>query len=184
MKQYTYKNFLLGNIIIHVDDPEKAFLILKKCYPESHPVAHEIWAYLIPNDLIGFYGQNFLNAKGQDSLEIINASQISLEEHVDNRKIIGYICPMDLYDGNLKKGVVVYKITNQEVTAYGENEYLIVPAEIAETWEPVYEEQKKQQGPKQLFTRQEVVEFVQYCKLLHGYGTPTETLLDFFIRHK
>lgn len=61
-------------------------------------------------------------------------------------KIIGYKCPMDLYGGEVPKDSIYikcYNISYYEPKGVGdyENEMQIVmPAEIVETWEPVYEE--------------------------------------------
>lgn len=56
---------------------------------------------------------------------------------MENRKIIGYISPMDLYDGVIKKGDV-FVIFEGSPNKYVCN-HKFLPKEIVETWEPVYE---------------------------------------------
>lgn len=68
------------------------------------------------------------------------------------KKIIGYLSPFDLFNGNIKKGdiLVIYSI-NKTIKNQGlyvkkdftSNSYNILPKEIVETWEPVYEEKKE-----------------------------------------
>lgn len=59
----------------------------------------------------------------------------------NNKKIIGYTCPTNLYEDKIKKGDLLIK------DSYG-NYFLsstshVLPKEIVETWEPVYEEEFK-----------------------------------------
>ena len=55
------------------------------------------------------------------------------------RKIIGYKVPFDMYNGDWKKGDVVF-LGNSSY--YCLDELYTIPAEIAETWKPVYDEPK------------------------------------------
>ena len=67
-----------------------------------------------------------------------------------NKQIIGYKAPYDMYEGKLKKGVLVKEFPQPHMNkAYGipaENGFfesnVLIPKEIAQTWEPVYEENK------------------------------------------
>ena len=70
------------------------------------------------------------------SLEAMNQ-----KSKVGTSKVIGYECPMDLFRGVIPKGTIYKK------TDYGNNSYEsdnaiqnMLPAEIVETWKPVYEE--------------------------------------------
>jgi len=88
----------------------------------------------------------FLN----NSTNTLAELELELEE---SRKIIGYKVPFDIFNGSWKKGEIVrfedgfywdnYSIRGKSGT---------VPKEIAETWEPVYEEVKVEK-PKTIFER-------------------------------
>jgi len=61
------------------------------------------------------------------------------ENKMENKEIIGYKCPQDLYSGNIKKGQTLvnegkgtWKILETNDSSY------ILPNELVETWEPVY----------------------------------------------
>lgn len=59
--------------------------------------------------------------------------------------ILGYKCPTDLYGGEVKSGTLfTQKESGRKIAYYPENTggdmRLIVPKEIAESWEPVYED--------------------------------------------
>lgn len=58
----------------------------------------------------------------------------------DSKKIIGYKCPMDLFEGKVKKGDSFTRFINStSYTPEGFNGTYSIPKEIVETWEPVYE---------------------------------------------
>jgi hypothetical protein len=66
-----------------------------------------------------------------------------------DKKIIGYECPMDLYNGKIKKGDVInhnHFLSQQQLKCLkvkaGEYEYEYLPLELVLTWKPIYEEDK------------------------------------------
>jgi hypothetical protein len=60
------------------------------------------------------------------------------------KKIIGYLVPTNMYNGIWKKDDVVTLFTTANGTYYVDGKKYVIPKEIAETWTPVYEEDKKQ----------------------------------------
>jgi hypothetical protein len=65
---------------------------------------------------------------------------------MNNRKIVGYKTPTDLWNGEIKKGSL-YVLVKNFPTNYAfkedKDEAYHIPKEIVETWEPVYEEEYK-----------------------------------------
>lgn len=61
-----------------------------------------------------------------------------------DKKIIGYKCPQDYYEGAVKKGDIVSLACSGTVLySVNSNSTFTFPKEIVETWEPVYEEELK-----------------------------------------
>lgn len=60
----------------------------------------------------------------------------------DNKELIGYKCPTNLFGGKIAKDVlyvkIIYKKTNQYAPAGAQVSTYDLPEEIVETWEPVY----------------------------------------------
>jgi len=80
------------------------------------------------------------------------------------RKIIGYKVPFDMFHGKWKKGDIVKIIYSTDYDYYvrdGNFSKNSVPKEIAEKWEPVYEEVEQ---PKTIFER--VNSFEDACREL------------------
>ena len=75
------------------------------------------------------------------------------DNNMENKEIIGYKAPYDLYNGNIKKGDLVTNLKDRYVnnTRFKEFEYgvinktdfWLVPKEIVETWEPVYKSKEQ-----------------------------------------
>jgi hypothetical protein len=59
------------------------------------------------------------------------------------KKIIGYKCPQDLFEGKVKKGELYIKISDSYGPKNTPASRLELPKEIVETWEPVYEQEFK-----------------------------------------
>lgn len=65
-----------------------------------------------------------------------------------DKKIIGYKCPTDLFEGEIKKGTVYngFPEDSSHKGTYFSREFsspkFNIPKEIVETWEPVYEEEE------------------------------------------
>lgn len=76
---------------------------------------------------------------------IFDGAQMELDgKPLSNKRIIGYKAPTDLWGGSIKKGMIFRKAaapndsyTTDQVTMSNN-----IPKELAETWEPVYEEEK------------------------------------------
>ena len=108
------------------------------------------------NDII-FYELNNLPVTVSENL-----LELAQEEKV-TRKIIGYKVPFDMYVGEWKQGDIARIASSGNLSDF----YCIInkpgsiPIEIAETWEPVYEEAEK---PKTIFER--VNSFEDACKEL------------------
>lgn len=88
-----------------------------------------------------------LNVKTEKSFEFepINKGTFQCTtSSMPDRKIIGYKAPFDLYDGYIGKGDVWIKADNYIGILYIHGLFKdpdkILPREIVETWEPVYEE--------------------------------------------
>ena len=86
----------------------------------------------------------------------------------ETRKIIGYKVPFDMFNGDWKKDDVVIGIGDLFYHISG-IVFHTIPKEIAETWEPVYEEVKVE-TPKTIFERVNSFEdacreigFLSYC---------------------
>lgn len=68
----------------------------------------------------------------------------------EEKEIIGYKAPMDLYGGNVKKDTIYVKATNKHNWYIPQEEYKklpssssqMIPKEIVETWEAVYKQQE------------------------------------------
>lgn len=73
------------------------------------------------------------------------------KNNMENRKIIGYKAPYDLYNGDIKKGDIFFSNGCGYYHAYKNNKKVDgefkhstgIPKEIVETWEVVYEEELK-----------------------------------------
>jgi hypothetical protein len=73
------------------------------------------------------------------------ATKEELEAHfgITNKEIVGYICPMDLFAGNIPKGTLYTKKLKGE-NGYSPENWLdradayYLPNEIVELWEPAY----------------------------------------------
>lgn len=85
-------------------------------------------------------GMSYSYTKATKSLR--SSKEISFEEFdFQERKLLGYKCPMDLFDGKVKAGEL-YKLVSDETEYYPPNytNSCRLPRELVETWEPVYEE--------------------------------------------
>lgn len=78
---------------------------------------------------------------------ILNKTEITFEQFkkyvlkMEQKKIIGYKAPYDLFSGQIKKGEIFIK---NNMHSYSTEKYksMHVPKEIVETWEAVYEPEK------------------------------------------
>jgi hypothetical protein len=73
--------------------------------------------------------------------DIINEFEEFKKQIMNNKKIIGYKAPFDMEFGNVKKGDVFKKFhTSNNCYEADKNKYILIPKEIVERWEPVFEE--------------------------------------------
>jgi len=77
---------------------------------------------------------------------------INLTEKVEEREIIGYKAPKDLFGKRIKKGTVFTKCAITAVSFEYIHGKTILPCEIVETWEPVYREEAAR--PKRKYMKQ------------------------------
>ena len=69
------------------------------------------------------------------------------DKEMENKKIIGYKAPYEIFDGVVKKGDIFFSNDHGYYYAYKNNKKILgeakhdigIPEEIVETWEPVYE---------------------------------------------
>lgn len=72
--------------------------------------------------------------------EFIKLSGMGTNNKEQDKEIIGYLTPYDLFDGNVKKGTMYIDSEN----TYCNGTYFI-PSEIMRTWEPVYKSKVKEE---------------------------------------
>lgn len=87
---------------------------------------------------------------GCDSLSFYPINFIPKEEFIklltQDKKIIGYRSPIDLFRGNWKAGTIFVKDNGKDLTMFYKpkdctnNSVWSMPEDIVETWEPVFEE--------------------------------------------
>ena len=67
-----------------------------------------------------------------------------LKQDSMEKEIIGYKCPVDLFNGNIKKDWILFKDSDGNTyRPKGQGPLHALPKEIVETWEPVYKEEFK-----------------------------------------
>jgi hypothetical protein len=82
------------------------------------------------------------------SPQSVTTEKAVTEEAKPERKVIGYKAPMDLYKGDIQKGDIFEIDEDGEYICWSNRvgTDVVLPAEIVETWEPVYE---KKEGDEQ-----------------------------------
>lgn len=101
---------------------------------------------------------NFPNVNYRNWMETLFPKTLTQKEPFKikpiKKKIIGYKCPMDMFKGMIKTGIPYEKENDYYVPQFKFSpdkhpELFYMPSEIVETWEPVYEEEKKLNLPVQ-----------------------------------
>ena len=101
---------------------------------------YEAWGYR--NDKIGVVRYSEKNPEGYTEITFEQFKTYVLNQTKMNKKIIGYICPQDLFDGEVPKGTI-YEMNAAKTSYVRKNEgYYNLPKEIVESWEPVYAQEK------------------------------------------
>ena len=98
------------------------------------------WGYYINNDWTAVRIINFSQDYQEISLESYKESLIDSKEE---RSIIGYKCPTDLFGGLVKRDSLFTKITDSYGPLGTPVARLELPKEIVETWEPVFKSEEK-----------------------------------------
>lgn len=91
---------------------------------------------------------------GYDEGDYINFKDIVFPKSQEQKKIIGYKCPVELFGGRIKIGTV-FKYSHTDVYRGEESQYSVymLPKEIVEAWEPVYEPTMKYAKNTALLTK-------------------------------
>lgn len=136
----------------------------------------------------GYYGINKNGSAWGDIVPHGDAQEITIEQfekHMSqqNKKIIGYKAPTDLFAGEVKKGELLVKNGHYydkhgsyRKKDYNPNDYNVFPKEIVETWEPVYEEEKTVQigTPKfDVFIKGDTIEVPKYAVVTNKQAIKT-----------
>lgn len=115
----------------------KEYVVEKETEHHYHCVGDDVSRKLLLLDKHDFDVVPEVKESDIPSLEAMNQ-----KSKVGTSKILGYECPMDLYGGSIKKGDIYSKCINDnyyEPNSFNNVSHLL-PAEIVETWNPVYEE--------------------------------------------
>lgn len=143
MKQYTLQELRTKGTSIILPVGTKFSV---KEWSEDHydrysgTVSHEVFGTVIRNG-----EEHILTDRPtytEDNFYCIPISELKHLGILVEDKIIGYKVPQDLYGGNIKKGQTVKSINRIDKWEVVEtkNSGFLLPKEIVETWEPVYEE--------------------------------------------
>jgi len=139
------------------DTKEKSLILSEWANKVSNTDRHEGYSdkNFIHSENVSSYSSSPRSDGKQKGFTEITFEQFKkyvLNQNNRNKKIIGYKCPTSLFGDLIKEGTV-YKSTNNNLThVYGDYipddkqataDRFKLPAEIVETWEPVYEEQFK-----------------------------------------
>jgi len=142
---------------------EEEFILPEKwCVKETPEICH--WAKQIFGCSNVYYGDRYLCIKRDlypkfDSylflIDKTGYTEITFEQFKkyvlkmeNNKKIIGYKSPVDLFNKNYKAGTLFIKDTGNFNFMYKpegcvDNSKWTLPKEIVETWQPIYEEEVK-----------------------------------------
>lgn len=139
------------------DTHEKSLILSEWANKVSDTFAHTSYSEFnfIHSENVDIHSFSPRSSEKQEGFTEITFEQFKkyvLNQNNMNKKIIGYKCPTSLFRDLIKEGTV-YKSTNSSTThVYGDYipddkqvtaDRFKLPAEIVETWEPVYEEQFK-----------------------------------------
>lgn len=141
---YTIKDLTEGKVCLFSDGCTKEELqkVLKAAYPNTNKIYYNhynVSKYHWTES--GYYWYN--NNSGCEKL-LKQSIKVFLDELKNNemkedKKIIGYKAPTDLYGGSIKKGTVYENKVGGIYTPNWTTGFSI-PKEIAETWEAIYED--------------------------------------------
>lgn len=144
--KYTIQDLKDGKVAIENDDNKLLISIMGEAFPNCAIPQGTDTYYFAHNSYLWVSYNNIINVKG---IPIVKASEWYLQ---GDRKIIGYKCPTDLFNGDIKKGDIMIpflisplkRVVGMYVKeGYNKNGFQTLPKEIVETWEPVYEQEFK-----------------------------------------
>ena len=102
------------------------------------------------NRNIGYYFSSLTDIKEYKEITAEDFKRLVLkikETKEVKKKIVGYKCPVDLWDGITVKEGCIFKVGEEKLNYYPENNLgdiaFALPKQLVETWEPVYEEEYK-----------------------------------------
>lgn len=110
------------------------------------------YGYVVYEDKLHIFAQQ-ANYSGNEYwiFKLSDIEKLAKEQNMETeeREIIGYVCPTDLFKGNWKKGTLYIRDTNNFSFMYKpkgctEGSIWGLPQEIVEAWEPVYKEEFKE----------------------------------------
>lgn len=172
MKNYTIEDFKNGSVAIFNDHQMSMFQILEHAFPSRVNAKPELGFYyskisgnycgrdvppgdmIIISAMVIWENHTFIGTREKEPFVGGHVSAESLLKEPERRKIIGYVCPMDLYDGNIKKGQVISLM-------YMPGTYRL-PTEIIESWEPAYQEEPADKSG--VYTWKDMIDFLDFVK--------------------
>lgn len=148
MYKYTPQYVKNNKIAIHVksiDEIGKIKILLNPQNSENYNYYfndRENWYIHFKNNWLNINSIHWNPIKNYEIIEAEDFIKNNTKEcNMENKKIVGYLAPYDLFNGNIKKGETLVDFGQ---TGYGTNNKIHrLPKEIVEQWEPVYEEEIK-----------------------------------------
>ena len=97
----------------------------------------------ILHEEISYCESDFYMTKESDIIKLAKKQGLIKQDSME-KEIIGYKCPVDLFNGNIKKDWILFKDSDGNTyRPKGQGPLHALPKEIVETWEPVYKEEFK-----------------------------------------
>jgi hypothetical protein len=95
----------------------------------------------VPHNFNYYYKSSIADAFNYGNNAYMYKTIIPLSQFLQPEgEIIGYLCPMDLFDGEVKKGEIYITTHGAHYTINGRGFDYKMPKEIVETWQPIYAE--------------------------------------------
>lgn len=131
-----------GTLVLHYNDTKESLKVIQELIKEAFPNSTNS-----PAGMYRYYGRNIGDSKDWNSFSTISPSRKFVRTSdivTDEREILGYKSPINLFGGDIKAGTTFIKNGEDYVWYYAKDgsESQSVPKEVVETWEAVYEEEK------------------------------------------
>lgn len=149
-ENYTIQQCIDKRIAISCSNKEECLEVLKALNIDLISFFNEKDIEILPkneNKYSWAYGKdfNYFINSGQ-ATKCIKFKQLNLDK-MEEKKIIGYKAPYDLFGGRVEKGRMYCKITYRVTDQYTPHKEQVsiydLPKEIVESWEAVYKEELK-----------------------------------------